>query len=218
MGIDIIDLVNEGLCEVNIKVKSKEDLLFRMSTLFTEKYNHVSAEKIFNALMEREKLGSTGFGEGLAIPHAKLKNIQSFAVCIITLKKGVNFDSIDKKKVKIAIGILGPEEEQEEYLKLLARISKNIRDKNVLIEMLNAHSESVLKEVFIKSTISLDEDKKVKTKNKLLIINLKEKKYFDDIIHHLLEKEITNAVVTDSTGVESFLADSPLFSGFLRRL
>jgi PTS system nitrogen regulatory IIA component len=220
MGIDIIDLVNEGLCEVNIKVKSKEDLLFRMATLFAEKYNHVSAEKIFNALMEREKLGSTGFGDGLAIPHTKLKNIHSFAVCIITLKKGVNFDSIDKKKVKIAIGILGPEaeEKQEEYLKLLARISKNIRDKNVLAEMLNAHSESVLKEVFIKSTISLDESKKPKTKNKLLIINLKEKKYFDDIIHYLLEKEITNAVVTDSTGVESFLADSPLFSGFLNFL
>jgi len=103
-------------------------------------------------------------------------------------------------------------------LKLLARISKNIRNKNVLVEMLNAHSESVLREVFIKSTISFDEDKKTKTKNKLLIVNLREKKYFDDIIHHLLEKEVTNAVVTDSTGVENYLADSPLFSGFLNFL
>lgn len=70
----------------------------------------------------------------------------------------------------------------------------------------------------IKSTVSLEEVKEKKAKNKLVIINLKETKYFDDIIHHLLEKGITNAVVTESKGIESYLADSPLFSGFLNFL
>lgn len=215
--MDIVDLVNECFCQVKIKVESKEDLLFKVSTLFTNKYKHMSAEDIFNALFEREKLGSTGFGDGLAIPHATIKGIESFSICILTLNKGIDFKSLDNKKVKIVIAILGPTGKQKEYLRLLAKISKNIRNKNVLAEMLSANSEAALKETFIKSTISLEEDKKIK-KNKLLIINLSEQKYFDSIIHYLLENEITNAVVTDSTGIESYLTDSPLFTGFLNFL
>ncbi|MCP5105142.1 MAG: PTS sugar transporter subunit IIA, partial [bacterium] len=85
-----MELVNEGFCEVNLKAKTKEDVLLRIARMLTEKYEHIPAEEIFAALMEREKLGSTGFGDGLAIPHAKLKNIDSFAICLLTLKKGVD--------------------------------------------------------------------------------------------------------------------------------
>ncbi|MCP4151204.1 MAG: PTS transporter subunit EIIA [bacterium] len=175
---------------------------------------------IYDALMEREKLGSTGFGDGLAIPHAKLENIDTFGVVMITLKKGVDYDSIDKKKVKVTIAIVGPQKQQKEYLRLLASISKNIKNTNILSEMASAKTKAALIESFSKGTISLDEtnQKKVKAKNKLLIINLQENKYFDDIIHHLLEEEISDALVTDSMSVESYLADSPLFSGFLNFL
>lgn len=216
--MDIIDLVNEGLCEVNVSVKNKKDLLHKTAELFARKYTNVFADDIFKALMEREELGSTGFGDGLAIPHAKMTGIDSFGICIITLKRGIDYDSIDKKKVKIVIAILGPEEQQKEYLRLLAKVSKNVKNKWVLAEMINAHSTDALQEALIKSTLSLGEIKKETQKNKLLIIHLSEQKFFDDIIHHLLEREISNAVVTDSAGVESYLADSPLFSGFLNFL
>ncbi|MCP5103679.1 MAG: hypothetical protein GY950_09890, partial [bacterium] len=114
--------------------------------------------------------------------------------------------------------ILGPEEKQKQYLRLLAKVSQGLRNKKALAEMLSAPSETALRETFIKYTISLDEVKEEKTKNKLLIIHLSEKKYLDDIIHNMLEKEISDAVVTDSTGIESFMAESPLFSGFLNFL
>jgi len=216
--MDIIDLVNEDLCEVDFRVKTKEDLIYKIADMLTRKFEHMTAGEIFDALMEREKLGSTGFGDGLAIPHAKLKNIDTFAICIVTLKKGIDYESIDRKKVKVAVAILGPEDRQKDYLRLLAGVSKNVRNKSVLAEMISAPSVSALKEAFIKSTISLEEIHKRKTKNKLLIIHLSEHKYFDDIIQGLLEREVSDAVVTDSTGVESFLAESPLFSGFLNFL
>lgn len=216
--MDVIDLVKEDLCEVNFRVKAKEDLIYKIADMLSREFEHLSAGEIFNALMEREKLGSTGFGDGLAIPHAKLKEIDTFAICIVTLKKGIDFESIDKKKVKVAIAILGPEDRQKDYLRLLAGVSKHVKNKSVLAEMVSAPSVSALKEAFMKSTISMDEINKRKTKNKLLIIHLSEHKYFDDIIHNLLEREVSDAVVTDSSGVESFLAESPLFSGFLNFL
>lgn len=214
----IIDLVNEGICQVNMEAKDKEDLIFKIATLFSGKLKNLSAEEIFDALIAREKLGSTGFGQGLAIPHSKFTNIQSFAIGIVTLKKGVDYGSIDKKKVKIIIAILGPAKKQKEYLRLLAKVSKIIRYKNILSEMVKAPSESALKEAFIKGTISLDGAKKTGRNDKLLMINLKEKRYFDDIINLLLEKGISNALIIDSMSVENFLTDSPLFSGFLNFL
>lgn len=216
--MDVIELVNEGICKVNLEAKNKEELLSKISALFAEKIENLSAKEISAALIEREKLGSTGFGGCLAIPHAKFPNIQDFAICIATLKKGVDYGSIDKKKVKIVITILGPTSGQKDYLRLLAKVSKIIRHKNILTEMKKAPSESALKEAFIKATISLDEEQKPKEKDKLLIINMNEEKYFDDIVNLLIEKGISDAVITDSLGIESYLTESPLFSGFLNFL
>jgi PTS system nitrogen regulatory IIA component len=213
--MEIIDLVKEDLCQVNLKVNNKEELLSKIAFLFTKKFEDLTAQKIFEVLMEREKLGSTGFGGGIAIPHAKLKDLPSFAICIVTLKKAIDYDSLDKKKVKIAIALLGPMDKQKKYLKLLAQVSKIIRKKSVLSEMKQTHSPSVLKEAFIKGIIPIDEDNDVKKVNKMLLINLKEKRYLDDIINLLIEEEISNAVVTDSNTIETYLTTSPLFCGFL---
>ena len=216
--MDVIDLVNDSICSVNMSAGDKEELLSKIAGLFAGKIENLSSKEIYEALIEREKLGSTGFGECLAIPHAKFPNIRDFALCIVTLKKGVDYGSIDKKKVKIVITIIGPTKKQKEYLRLLAKISKIIRHKNILAEMKKAPSESALKEALIKGTISLDEDKKSKRLDKLLIINMKEEKYFDDIMNLIIEKEIANAIITDSLGVESYMTESPLFSGFLNFL
>lgn len=216
--MDIVDLVNEGVCQVNITARNKDNLLFKISAMLSAKIKNLSKEEIYDALIEREKLGSTGFGEGLAIPHAKFSNIKSFIIGLVTLKKGVDFKSIDKRKAKIIITILGPEKKQKEYLKLLAKVSKIIRHKNILSEMRKAPSETALKEAFIKGTISLDEEKITRKINRLLIIHLSEQKYFDDIVNLLLEKELYDALITESTTIESYLTDSPLFSGFLNFL
>lgn len=218
--MDVLQLVDEQLCEVKAQLKDKPQLIRKVSELLAKKFKNHSVDSIYNQLMEREKLGSTGFGDGLAIPHAKLENIDSFGVAIVTLKKGIDFDSIDKKKVKIAIAIIGPQDQQKEYLRLLASISKNIKNTNILTEMSVAHSIGALVEAFEKGAIALESDttKKDTTKNKLVIINIRENRYFDQVLHHLLEDKISDAVVLNSMSVENFLADSPLFSGFLNFL
>ncbi len=216
--MNIIDLVNKCSCRVNTEARDKDDLLFKAAELFSRKFKNLSAREIFDALLEREKLGSTGFGAGLAIPHTKFPGLDSFALCILTLKKGVDYGSLDKKKVRVLIGILGPEEKQEEYLRLLAKISKILRHKSILSEMKKAISEAALREALIKATISMEEEKHVINKDRLLIIHIRELRFFDDILNLLLEKEIANAVVTESTGIEHYLTESPLFGGFLNFL
>ncbi len=85
-------------------------------------------EEIFNAMIEREKLLSTGFGLGLAIPHAKLQVLKDFIVGLGVHRGGVDFDSLDKKPVHVLVMILGPEQKQDDYLKVLSRVTAFLRD------------------------------------------------------------------------------------------
>ena len=78
----------------------------------------VSAEEILAGLQERESLGSTGFGKGIAIPHCRLKSVTDFVVGIITVPTGVDFEALDEKKVNLFIFIIAPETESSKHLKL----------------------------------------------------------------------------------------------------
>ncbi|HLU49482.1 MAG TPA: PTS sugar transporter subunit IIA [Planctomycetota bacterium] len=85
-------------------------------------------DDVLQAILEREKLLSTGFGLGLAIPHAKLKIVRDFVVGLGVHKAGVDFESLDKKPVHILVMILGPSQQQDEYLKVLSRVTAFLRD------------------------------------------------------------------------------------------
>ena len=98
-------------------------------------------EEIYNAILEREKLLSTGFGLGLAIPHAKLKAIKEFAVGLGIHKSGVQFDSLDEKPVHVLVMILGPDSQQEDYLKVLSRVTAFLKDNRERLLTLNTSKE-----------------------------------------------------------------------------
>lgn len=87
-----------------------------------------NVEEIHQAILERERLLSTGFGLGLAIPHAKLKAIREFAVGLGIHRDGLPFDSLDEKPVHVLVMILGPDSQQEEYLKVLSRVTAFLKD------------------------------------------------------------------------------------------
>lgn len=87
-----------------------------------------NSEDIYHAILERERLLSTGFGLGLAIPHAKLKTVEDFVVAVGIHKTGVDFDSLDDKKVHVLVMILGPDSKQAEYLKVLSRVTAFLKD------------------------------------------------------------------------------------------
>ena len=85
-------------------------------------------DAIFQAILERESLLSTGFGLGLAIPHAKLSVVRDFIVGLGIHSSGVDFDSLDEEPVHILVMILGPDQRQDEYLKVLSRVTAFLKD------------------------------------------------------------------------------------------
>ncbi len=91
--------------------------------------------------MDRERLLSTGFGLGLAIPHAKLNIIDDSIVGLAIHRDGVPFDSLDEQPVHILVMILGPDQKQDEYLKVLSRVTAFLKDQREKILALEDNEE-----------------------------------------------------------------------------
>jgi PTS system nitrogen regulatory IIA component len=86
------------------------------------------SDDVLKAIQEREKLLSTGFGLGLAIPHAKLLGVKDFAICLGIHRHGLAYESIDDQPVHILVMILCPNAQQEEYLRVLSRVTSFLKN------------------------------------------------------------------------------------------
>jgi PTS system nitrogen regulatory IIA component len=97
-----------------------------------------------NTLLEREKLGSTGIGDGVAIPHGKLVNLEELIVSFGRSKEGVEFDAMDGKPAHIFFLLMAPEDTTGKHLKALAKISKMLKDSTFRKKLLEAKSKDEL--------------------------------------------------------------------------
>ncbi len=111
-----------------LDTSSKNDCLRTMVDCLADTSEFDDNDDVYHAILEREKLLSTGFGLGLAIPHAKLPSIKEFVVGLGIHRLGVDFDSLDEKPVRVLVMILGPDSRQEEYLKVLSRVTAFLKD------------------------------------------------------------------------------------------
>ena len=215
--MDLIQITDVKSSSCSIKAKKKDDVLKKLAkfAVKSDKLKGFSDSDIYNKLLERENQGSTGFGNEIAIPHARIKGMDEFLLFIVTDKKGVEFDTLDKKKVKIIFVILGPEESVNEHLQILASISRAMSQDRVKKEILGATTESALIEVFLKNTVEKEEKKIEKQKMKLMLLVL----YFDDFLYHIMEyfiqEGIEGATIIDSSGMGEYISSIPLFATFI---
>ncbi len=112
------------LITVQSNVSSRKKLLETMAQLLTSPFQQAKEKDIYHALLEREKLGNTGIGNGVALPHSRCPHIDNAVIAIITLEEAIDYDSLDKKYVDVVFGLLVPEEATQEHLGLLAQIAK----------------------------------------------------------------------------------------------
>jgi nitrogen PTS system EIIA component len=108
----------------------KQAILEQMSTLFARSWN-LDADLVLEYLEEREKLGSTGFGRGVAIPHARIPGLQRPVAALMKLRHPVNYNAADGLPVDLVFGLLSPENSGAAHLHALAAISRLVRDEAV---------------------------------------------------------------------------------------
>jgi PTS system nitrogen regulatory IIA component len=140
----IMDYLNEEWVIPDLQGADKPSILKELSSVLVKPCQVTSVEELLRVLLEREKLGSTGIGEGIAIPHGRLKKLSNFFICFGRSLKGVDFDSIDGKPSQLFFLVMAPENSAVENLKLLSRIVTLLKESSFKKRLMDAHSQKEL--------------------------------------------------------------------------
>ncbi|RKY45068.1 MAG: PTS sugar transporter subunit IIA [Candidatus Omnitrophota bacterium] len=143
------EYIFENQIIVGLKSKKKKEVLAELLSLLIrlKKISPRSKQKIISALLARERLGSTALGQGIAIPHTRLEIIKKPLIVVGISKQGIDFDSLDGEPVFVIFLILSPKNLEGVHLKILAGISKILRDKYFLNRLKEASKPKQVKEL-----------------------------------------------------------------------
>jgi len=128
--MELADILSEESVLVCTDIASKRDVLTRLSNKVAELTGH-PAKDVFEALNDRESLGSTGLGNGIAVPHGKFAPIKHVMAVFMKLTTPVEFDSVDDQPVDIVMMLLAPMGAGADHLKALARVARILRTDSI---------------------------------------------------------------------------------------
>jgi nitrogen PTS system EIIA component len=151
--MELPDLLSMDGIIPNLRVNSKKQALQDLARRAAEIIG-VHERAILDVLIERERLGSTGVGNGIAIPHGKLPSLDRLYGVFARLEKPIDFDSIDEQPVDLIFLLLAPESAGADHLKALARVSRLLRDKVVCEKLRGTADPSALYALISESAAS----------------------------------------------------------------
>ena len=140
----IADLLDIKAISSELTSSNKIEVLAEMVDLLRRVQPDLDATELLAVLIDREELGSTGIGDGVAIPHGKLKGLDRLLMAFGRKQDGVDFDSMDNRPAHLFFLLLAPESEATLHLKALARISKLLRKEDIRRQLLDAPDPATL--------------------------------------------------------------------------
>jgi len=140
--MDIIDILSPACIESSARVSSKKRALEKLAELITEKNPDITEEEICDSLVSRERLGSTGIGHGVAIPHGRVQTGGKSIGVFLQLQDAIDFDAIDGKPVDLIFGLLVPKDSTDEHLQILANLASLFSDENMCDKIRQAKDAS----------------------------------------------------------------------------
>jgi PTS system nitrogen regulatory IIA component len=144
----LTDFLDFDAIKPALSAGNKRSLLNQLATMAAARLD-LPAPSILETISEREKLGSTGFGQGVAIPHGKVEGLKQIYCLFVRLSEPVAYKAIDRKPVDLVFLLLSPSDAGAEHLKALASISRVIRNAATLEKMRGARSRDALAAVLM---------------------------------------------------------------------
>jgi nitrogen PTS system EIIA component len=126
----ISKLLSPSSIVLNLSTSSKKRLFEHAGLLF-ENTHSVDRGKVFDSLFARERLGSTGLGSGVAVPHGRIKGLKQAIAAVVQLQTPIAFDSADGQPVSLLIFLLVPENATEEHLEILSEVAELLSDEGI---------------------------------------------------------------------------------------
>ena len=207
------DVIRRECVQANGVFEDKAMVLCEIAALARKSplCGNVSEEAILEALQERETLGSTAFGNGVAIPHCRLKNVHDFVAGLISIPDGVDFEAPDRKKVHLIVFIIAPTVDNTAHIRLLSSISQALQNTAAVKKMIAAKTEKALCDRFIQAAEGDIPIYEPGRKN-LLSILIQDQTTFEKILAAMTGIESCSLSVIDAKNSRTCLKSIPLFA------
>ncbi len=140
---DLSDILADNAVEASLAVANKKGLIQQLAALAARRTG-LAAKDIVACINEREKLGSTGFGGGIAIPHGKIEGLDQVFGYFVRLASPIDFNAIDGLPVDLVFLLLSPPDAGADHLKALAGVSRALRDKQTIAKLRGARSKDAI--------------------------------------------------------------------------
>lgn len=138
----LADLLHPDRVRVGLRLRDKEAALRVIASLLTKPEGTANEEGVYDVLLERERLASTGIGSAVAIPHGRYDGVNELRAAVAVCSAGVDFDAVDRLPVKILVGIVGPRSMPQKHLAALAGVSRVLRKDDKRQALLRATNDA----------------------------------------------------------------------------
>ena len=152
MATDLTSLLTGGVIIPSLEAKSRKQAIHALAEALAEATG-IGLREIEDAVMERERLGSTGVGEGVAIPHARLEGVDAPVGGYLTLVHDVDFEAIDDRPCDLIFMLLAPKSSGADHLRALAQVSRTFRQSAVRDALREANTEEEVKAIVCREAV-----------------------------------------------------------------
>ena len=142
--MNLVDVFKPVYIKLPLEKNSKAEVIKELVEILNKNKAILNPEGVIEAVFDRERIMTTGVGNGVAIPHCKHKDSRNFAIALGIHQTGIDFEAIDKKPAKIIFLLVGPEDQPGTHIKLLSRISRIISKDEVREKVLNCKTPQEL--------------------------------------------------------------------------
>jgi len=153
LNMELTGLIDPGSVVANLRVTSKKQALQELAKRAAE-LTAQPERAIFDVLIERERLGTTGVGNGIAIPHGKLPGLDRLYVLFARLETPIDFDAIDERPIDLICVLLAPETAGADHLKALAQVSRLLHDRAICEKLRSTDSTKAIHALLTESMVS----------------------------------------------------------------
>lgn len=213
--MNLIHALRHECMQTGVAYSDRNDVLQSIARLAkkSDLLSNMEEDTIYQALLERESLSTTGFGNGIAIPHCRMDGVEDFVVGIVTDPSGVNFDAMDDEPVKLFVFIIAPSSNSNIHIKILSAISQVLSVPKHVEEMLAAPTPEILTESFLRHVRDEADPKQHDNKN-LFRVQIQDEELFHDVIKIFAGFNSSTVMVTEAEPAANYIQKMPLFAGF----
>jgi PTS system nitrogen regulatory IIA component len=213
--MNLIDVLRSECIQSNASCTNRQEVLDTIARLAKESplLANVAESTIRQALIDREELSTTGFGNGIAIPHCRLDGVENFVVGILSVPNGAEFDAMDGQPVRLFVFIVAPASSSNIHIKVLSAISQVLNVPEHVIEMVAAPTREVLAENFLRHVRDEADPKQHDNKN-LFRVQVQNEELFHEVLEIFAGFNSTTVMVSEAEPAANFLQKMPLFAGF----